>query len=172
MRITPPRPSAAHNVPSRSASRHSGRCKSCPMVRISARSTCQPLRGLFAATILNLLGAFPRNYSCTANTTRARGNTVQISARQDLRGGPGGEDPRRVAPEQRLRGISADGTPEALLRGKTAMGPPRHGSSPSHLHGFALFEPYCAPCASLHTIIPNWETERTRTGTPLTDWLP
>src|SRR5258707_549351 len=42
-------------------------------------------------------------------------------------------------------GISEKGTPEALLRGYTPgispPGPPRNGSSLSHLHGFAFFEP-------------------------------
>ena len=31
IRVTPPRASAAHSVPSRSARMHSGRCRSCPM---------------------------------------------------------------------------------------------------------------------------------------------
>src|SRR6185436_1374822 len=46
MCITPPRASAAHKLPSRSARTHSGRCKSWPTWRIAARSTRQPFKGL------------------------------------------------------------------------------------------------------------------------------
>ena len=45
MRMTPPRASALHSVPSRSARMHSGRCRSWPMVWIALRSTCQPRNG-------------------------------------------------------------------------------------------------------------------------------
>jgi len=46
MRITPPRASADHSVPSGSARMHSGRCSAWPMVRICARSTVKPRKGL------------------------------------------------------------------------------------------------------------------------------
>jgi len=38
MRMTPPRASAAHSVPSRSARMHSGRCRPWPTKRMPARS--------------------------------------------------------------------------------------------------------------------------------------
>src|SRR5258707_10539582 len=81
-------------------------------------------------------------------STPGHPNTVQRRARRVLRGGPGGEIPPCVAPEQRLRGafLAHVIPPEALLRGytrgKTALGPPPHGSSPSSLHWFVLIEPH------------------------------
>src|SRR5258707_12432257 len=67
-------------------------------------------------------------------TAEALLNTVQIRARRVLRGGPGGEIPRHVAPEQRLRGafLAHVIPPEALLRGYT-RGKNRPGSSPPWL---------------------------------------
>src|SRR5258707_5706231 len=89
----------------------------------------------------------PSHFHTPTPTIEAPLKTVQRRARRVLRGGPGGEIPRHVAPEQRLRGafLAHVIPPEALLRGytpgKTALGPPRHGSFPSHLHCFVLFEP-------------------------------
>src|SRR6266404_4671966 len=59
IRMTPPRASAAHRVPSRSARMHSGRRRSCPIVRIADLSTCQPLSGLGPLPLLISMATSP-----------------------------------------------------------------------------------------------------------------
>src|SRR5258707_5869119 len=73
----------------------------------------------------------PSHFHTPTPTIEAPLKTVQRRARRVLRGGPGGEIPPHVAPEQRLRGafLAHVIPPEALLRGYT-RGKHRPGTSP------------------------------------------